>query len=289
MTALTGLVVKGIGGVYFVESAGLIFRARGRGSIKGNDIKLTIGDTVDFTFPEKEGDDCMICAVHPRKNIFERPAVSNIDIMFVTVSVTKPKADLFITDKLLVMAEKNGAEPVVVINKKDAAPEEAQRLLAIYEKIYPAFAVSGKTGEGTESLIEAIGTSRAVFAGPSGVGKSTLTNRLSPDAGAETGNVSSKTSRGKNTTRHVEIFHAGSGYVFDTPGFTSFDLRGVSERELGDRFPEIREYSAGCAYSDCLHDREPDCAVREAAGSGLIAESRFKSYQMCLEEIRRQK
>jgi ribosome biogenesis GTPase len=289
VSQMTGLVIKGIGGFYFVESEGKVFRARGRGSIKGNDVKLTIGDTVLFEPPKNEGDDGVITEVCPRKNIFERPAVSNVDVVFVTVSVKKPAADLFITDKLLAMAEKNDTEPVVVINKIDADPEEGRRLLSIYEKIYPTFAVSGKTGENTDRLKEAVGTSKAVFAGPSGVGKSTLTNRISPDAAAETGSVSRKTSRGRNTTRHVEIFHAGSGYIFDTPGFTSFDLRGIDERELGGLFRDIAEYSAGCEYGDCLHDKEPNCAVREAAERGDIAESRFRSYQMCLEEIRRKK
>lgn len=182
-------------------------------------------------------------------------------------------------------------DAVLCINKCDlASDEELVRIQDIYEGIYPMFFVSAKTGEGIDSLDTYISGKRAAFAGPSGVGKSTITNLIVPQANMETGKISSKTSRGKHTTRHVEIFESREGgLVFDTPGFTSFDILEADEAALSDYYPEFASYKGKCRFDNCRHLKEPDCRVREAAERGEISMARYESYLTNLEQVKKRK
>ena len=288
-----GIVTKGIGGFYFVDNGSEVFRTRGRGVLKRNKALIIVGDEVEFTPPEPGEDDGVITKVLPRKNSFDRPPVSNIDKMIILFSLKNPEPNLEVIDRLLIMAESKGIEPAICINKIDLDDGgSAEKYLKIYSPIYPTIltsCISELNDEGIEEIKKHISGKRVALAGPSGVGKSSLTNRIIPEAEMETGEISDKTQRGKHTTRHVEIFRVEDGYLFDTPGFTSFDLSGIEEMELQDYMPEIHKASVNCKFRDCFHIKEPECGVRDALENGDISESRYNSYLSALKEIRDQR
>ena len=206
-------------------------------------------------------------------------------------AATRPKPNFALIDKFLVMAEMHNVEAVICINKCDGASEtEIAEMKAVYEPVYPVLCVSGKTGQGLAELEAQIAGKTAALAGPSGAGKSTILNAMIPHANMETGEISEKTKRGKHTTRHVELFSVdGGGMVFDTPGFTSFEILEAGEDDLRLYYPEIERYDGQCRYDNCRHMTEPDCAVREAVRKGEIHKLRYASYTANLEEIRSRK
>lgn len=286
---MRGLIVKGIGGFYYVKTADGIYQAKGRGIFKKEGITLAVGDNVELeVLPDGDG---VINEILPRKNQFIRPPIANVDCFIVVFAAAKPKPNFSIIDKFLIMAEAGNMDAVLCINKCDlASDEELARIRDIYEGIYPMFFVSAKTGEGIDSLDTYISGKRAAFAGPSGVGKSTITNLIVPQANMETGKISSKTSRGKHTTRHVEIFESREGgLVFDTPGFTSFDILEADEAALSDYYPEFASYKGKCRFDNCRHLKEPDCRIREAAERGEISMARYESYLTNLDQVKKRK
>lgn len=285
---MKGLIIKGIGGFYYVETAEGIIEAKGRGIFKKDGITLAVGDIVDIEIiddAEKKG---VINAINPRKNQFIRPPIVNVDTFVVVFAATKPKPNFVLVDKFLVMAEMNNVDAIICINKCDLVDDETlKKYKAIYEDTYPVIAVSAKTGQGIDKLEEAISGKTASLAGPSGVGKSTILNEIIPHANMETGSVSEKTMRGKHTTRHVEIFSAeGGGKVYDTPGFTSFEILEAEEDDLMMYYPDIEKYRGDCYYDDCRHLKEPDCSVRAAVKAGKIHKLRYESYVANMEEIK---
>ena len=186
------------------------------------------------------------------------------------------------------MAEIKNIDTVLCLNKCDlVSEEEIQKIREIYRDVYPVFVTSAKTGEGLDEIREYIKGRKVSLAGPSGVGKSSLLNLLIPHAEMETGTVSAKTNRGKHTTRHVEIFDVpGGGMIFDTPGFTSFDLpEETDEDSLADYYPDIARFKGRCRFDNCRHMKEPDCSVREAVEAGLINRTRYESYLANMDEI----
>ena len=287
---MRGLVVKGIGGFYFVETEEGLFRAKARGKFKKDKSIIFVGDEVELVISDKEDDDSWITDIYPRKNCFKRPPISNVDNLVVVFSVTNPEPNLRVIDKLLVMAERNDVRPIICINKEDLDDGESlARYKEIYQGIYPVCVTDALTGDGFGELDDLIRGGKTALAGPSGVGKSTITNHLVPDAEMETGSLNLKTQRGRHTTRHVEIFRHDSGFLYDTPGFTSLDVDGVTESELSSYFPEMRGINADCRFLDCMHINEPDCAVLEAVRDGRISESRYNSYLEILNEIKERK
>ena len=288
---MKGLIKKGIGGFYYVETEKGLIEAKGRGIFKKDGFTLAVGDWVDIDILNYEEAKGIINRVYPRKNQFIRPPIVNVDTFVIVFSGKKPAPNFILVDKFLVMAEMNGIEAVVCINKCDLLKEsELDDIKSIYKGVYPVVAVSGKTGQGIDQLEKIISGKTVALAGPSGVGKSTLINLMVPHANMETGVISSKTQRGKHTTRHVEIFDAvGGGKIFDTPGFTSFEILEAEEDELWMYYPEIERYKGKCRYDNCRHIKEPDCAVRTAVIKGDIHKLRYESYVANLEEIRRRK
>ncbi len=298
---MTGIVVKGIGGFYFVYDGREVVMGKARGNLKRNKDLIYVGDVVDFDIDENDKDgECVIHRVTERRNHLTRPPVSNLDILVVVFSLVSPAVNYPVIDKLIAGCELAGISPVICLSKTDLVPEEeADEALGIYSPVYPAVKVNGITGEGAEDLRELIKGRNVALAGPSGVGKSTITNLLHAGENdieeaeeklikAATGHVSSRTGRGRHTTRHVEIFPLSDGtMLYDTPGFTSLDMPGIEPLSVRELFPEFRGLNAECRYSDCMHINEPDCAVKDALARGEISRTRYDSYLTMTEEVKK--
>lgn len=286
---MDGLIIKGIGGFYYVKTSEGVFQAKGRGVFKKEGIVLAVGDEVSIdVLPDG---DAVISSVKERKNHFVRPPIANVDSIVVVLAAAKPKPNFTLIDKFLIMAEKHGIEPVICINKCDLIPqEEVDSMAEIYSNAYSVVKTSSVTGQGIDELVSLISGKKVAFAGPSGVGKSSITNKIIPEANMETGGISQKTKRGKHTTRHVEIFETlHGGLLFDTPGFTSFEILDAEEDELKELYPEIARYTGMCRFDNCRHLKEPGCAVRDAVEKGEINSKRYDSYLFHMDEIKNRK
>jgi len=279
---LDGIIVKGIGGFYYVETAEGMYECKARGVFRKKRITPTVGDRVEIEISGGKGSICTIC---DRKNILIRPPVANIDILLIVVAAQNPDPSLFLIDKMLITAEKNNIEPIICINKTDLVKRED--IESIYRKAgYRVISVSAETKENIAELKDMISGKITAFAGLSGVGKSTLLGEIT-DFNLETGGLSEKINRGKHTTRHVELMElSGGGFVFDTPGFSSMEISDIKAQELGSYFPEIRDISDECRFKGCAHIKERDCAVREKVESGEISKSRYESYCTLYEELK---
>ncbi|MFV0516253.1 MAG: ribosome small subunit-dependent GTPase A [Aminipila sp.] len=283
---MKGIVVKGIAGFYYVKANGKVYQCKARGIFKKDGIKVAVGDIVNIEL--NEGSDALINEIGERKNQFIRPPIVNVDCFLVVFAATDPEPNFSIIDRFLVMAEKNNTDVIICVNKIDLAHEDRlKKIKQIYENLYPIVFISGKHGQGLEELKNMIVGKKCALAGPSGVGKSTILNAMEPQISVEIGEISEKTKRGKHTTRHSEIFDTAFGaMIFDTPGFTSFEVLDASEEELAHFYPEMQNYLGQCRYDNCRHIKEPDCSVRDAVLEGKISKSRYNSYVEQIKEIR---
>ncbi|MDD4565703.1 MAG: ribosome small subunit-dependent GTPase A [Eubacteriales bacterium] len=286
---IQGTIIKGIAGFYYVKAGDIVYECKARGIFKKDGITPYVGDEV--IIENLNESEAVINEILPRKNLFIRPPVANVDCFVIVVAAAKPDPNSEIIDKLLVMAEKEHTDIIICINKMDLINDkEINRILEIYKDIYPVVCTCGKTGEGVQELSALLGNRKSALAGPSGTGKSTLLNRLQTRFTVETGDISEKTKRGKHTTRHVEIFETDSGaLIFDTPGFTSFEILDADEDELHYLYPEMLRFIGGCKYDNCRHIKEPGCRVMQAVREGNIHELRYKSYIKQYKEIQEKK
>lgn len=285
-----GQIVKAVSGFYYVRtSEGDTLQCRARGVFKFEKKKLTplVGDWVEY---EKIGvDEGVVTQVHPRKNELLRPPIANVEQVIVVCSLRQPRFQQMPVDRLLVHAEREGLDIVIVLTKKDLihSEEEVETIYQIYQAAgYPVLTTSIRTMEGIEELKEHLAGKTTVFAGQSGVGKSSLLNQICPEFQLQTSSVSQKIGRGRHTTRTVELLSLPfGGQVADTPGFSQLSFQDFDKNELSDCFPEFRERSEHCRFRACLHLNEPDCAVKEALSQGLIHSERYKHYKLFIAEI----
>ena len=271
---MTGRIIKAISGFYDVETPEGTLTCRARGKFRKDGLTPLVGDMAQV---ERD----TITAILPRKNSFLRPAVANVDLLVVFASDVIPVTEPYLIDRILAIAGSRGAETLVAVNKSDLAPHS--ELAAIYKRAgIPVLCTSSVTGEGIDALRSAVAGKFAVFTGNSGVGKSSVLNRLDAQLCLPTGEVSQKLGRGRHTTRHIEIYRLPDGtQIADTPGFSAFDtdrMDLVVQDDLLASFPDFAPYLGKCRFPDCAHIAEPDCAVREALDAGKLEPTRYDSY-----------
>ena len=284
---LEGLVRKGIGGFYTVETPEGIYTCTARGKFRKARISPYAGDRVRI-LGEEDGTGALE-EILPRKNFLVRPPIANIDQLFIVTSLRDPSPDPLILDKTIAAAELEQIAPVLVLTKTDL--DDASPLQKIYSVAgIPCFAVSSVTGEGVDQVGALLEGSISAFTGNSGVGKSTLLNALFPDLQLKTGEISQKLGRGRHTTREVELYKLeGGGYVADTPGFSTFDIeryRMTDKEKLAFGFREFAPYLGACQFSSCSHTCEKGCAVLQAVEEGKIPRSRHESYCAMYQEVK---
>lgn len=287
---MIGKIVKGIAGFYYVDVVETgIYECRAKGIFRKDHRKPLVGDDVRIEVLDEEAKTGNLTEILPRKNELIRPAVANVDQAMVIFAMDNPKPNRMLLDRFLVMMERQEVPVVICFNKTDlVGNEETAGLQQIYEACgYRVAVVSAALEEGLEELRELLEGKLTVVAGPSGVGKSSLTNLLQEEIRMDTGEISKKLKRGKHTTRHSQVLRlSGDTYLCDTPGFSSLYTEGIEKEELRFCFPELAELEGGCRFSGCLHDNEPGCVVKEALAQGKIAPSRYESYQYFLNELK---
>ena len=284
---LNGIILKCVGGFYYVEAADSVYECKARGVFRKNGITPVAGDRAVITVLE-DGTG-WVEEIGERRNFLIRPPVANLDLLMVVASITEPEPNNLVMDKLIAIAEKNGIEPVIVITKADL--KDTAELEEIYRRSgFDVFSVSSKTGQGIDALKKRLAGGLSALSGNSGVGKSSLLNALEPSYNLETGQISKKLGRGRHTTRTVEIFKLSSGgRIADTPGFSSIDLeraQRIYKEELAGCFREFEKYIPCCKFTSCSHTVENGCAVIEAAKKGEISPERHESYKAIYEEVK---
>ena len=286
-----GMIIKGIGGFYYVKTDKGVIECRARGLFRKKKITPLVGDRVKIRILENDMTG-YVEEILDRDSVLVRPAVANVNHALIVFAIKNPDPNIWLLDKFLLLAEYQGLDATICFNKIDLIDgEDIEKLKEVYQNAgYTVVCTSNKTGEGIDRLRERLKDSITVFAGPSGVGKSSLLNRVQPNLELQTGEISKKTKRGKHTTRHAEFMELNiGGWVVDTPGFSSLDLNFINEEELSHYFKEIAHFSQGCKFTGCRHDKEPDCAVKEAVRSGEISEIRYKNYLRFLEELKQKR
>jgi len=287
-----GKIVKALSGFYYVLSNDKLVQCRGRGVFRKNKITPLVGDEVVF---QAENDtEGYILEIKERKNELVRPPIANVDQAILVFSAVEPDFSTALLDRFLVLIEYNRIRPLICITKMDLTSETEKinihKFAVDYQKAgYDVLLTSSETAEGINELLPYIKGEISVFAGQSGVGKSSLLNVLRPDLSLKTNDISNHLGRGKHTTRHVELIHIGEGLVADTPGFSSLEFNEIEAEELNFCFPEIQTLSEECKFRGCLHISEPKCAVKSAYESGGLPAYRYEHYLEFLDEIKNRK
>lgn len=280
-----GIVVKGIGGFYYVSTDDGIYTCKAKGAFKKEKNILYVGDYVKIRVVSEEEKEGFVEEIRERKNLTIRPPLANIDRMIIISAVMDPLPDTVFIDKMLVLCEYNDIEPYLCFNKIDLTDD--LKIVEDYEKIgYKIIKTSAETATGIEDLKSLLADGITAVAGFSGVGKSSLLSSVTNIA-LKTGRVSEKISRGRHTTRHVELFEIEKGKFFaDTPGFSSLEIDIIRKEELPDLFIEFREYKDLCRFNNCSHTKERDCGVINAVKDGLIVPSRHENYVMFYDKLK---
>ncbi|MFZ5643301.1 MAG: ribosome small subunit-dependent GTPase A [Bacillota bacterium] len=279
-----GIVTRAYGGFYYVYSGNSLLQCTPRGVLKHRKVDIRVGDRVTVKKTSTGG---VVEDVRPRKNSLTRPPVANVDRSVIVFAVTDPEPSLTLLDRILIQSDHEGVSPVIVFNKTDLFPGESELFTDVYARAgYTVLRTSAREGVGIEELREILQEGITVFAGPSGVGKSSLLNAIQPGLSLKTGEIGQKLKRGRHTTRHVELIPLETGgLVADTPGFSSLLLPDMKREELCFYYPEMERLIPECRFKSCLHRAEPDCAVKKAVAGNGINPGRYERYLDILSEI----
>lgn len=287
---INGKIIKGIGGFYYVDTENGLYECRARGIFRKNKITPLVGDRVSISVVDEENKKGVVEEIEERDTELVRPPIANVDKALIVFAIKNPSPNLSLLDRFIVLAEKENLEIVIVFTKVDLDTdgELLGELKDIYEVSgYKVISVSNKLKLNIDKIKEELKENTVVFAGPSGVGKSSLLNEVDKNFELKTGEVSDKIKRGKHTTRHAELLKLECGrMVADTPGFSSLTLDDIDESELKEYFIEFDKYDECRFGSRCIHENEPSCAVKEAVENGDISKKRYESYIQLLNEIR---
>ena len=287
---INGKIIKGIGGFYYVDTEKGLYECRARGIFRKNKITPLVGDRVSISVVDEENKKGVVEEIEKRDTELVRPPIANVDKALIVFAIKNPAPNLSLLDRFIVLAEKENLEIVIVFTKVDldADGELLEELKSIYEVSgYKVIPVSNKLKLNIDKIKEELKENTVVFAGPSGVGKSSLLNEVDKNFELKTGEVSDKIKRGKHTTRHAELLKLEcGGMVADTPGFSSLTLDDIDESELKEYFIEFDKHDDCRCGSRCIHENEPSCAVKEAVENGEISKKRYESYIQLLNEIR---
>ncbi len=259
-----------------------VIECTAKGLLKYKKMSILVGDMV-----EANTNNNVIEKVLPRKNEFVRPPIANVDQLIIVVAATNPTPDLMLLDKQLVMAEKNGVEPVICINKIDLEADYSE-IIEVYENIgYQVITTTAKNGIGIDKIARILGNKITAFSGNSGVGKSALTNNIFNEEVSKEGETSDKLKKGKHTTKHVELFDfSENSYIADTPGFSSFDVDGISHKDLSKYFIEFAPFVQECEFRSCTHIKELNCGVKKAVAKRKIDKGRYERYTLLFEKMK---
>lgn len=287
---MQGKIIKGIGGFYYVDipEHGL-YECKAKGSFRNQKLKPLPGDNVTIDVLDEEKKLGNIIEISERINELIRPAVANVDQALIEFAAAQPNPNLNLLDRFLVLMNRQQVNTIICFNKIDIAEDGMlERLKQAYANCgMPVILISTYTGEGMEQVRKLIYGKTTVFAGPSGVGKSSLLNELMPEANVKTGEISEKIKRGKHTTRHSELMKTeDSTFLIDTPGFSTLYLENLDKDELRQYYAEFQEYEGKCRFLGCSHTHEPDCCVKQAVEAGKISSIRYKNYIELYEELK---
>lgn len=287
---MTGRIIRGVGGLYYVAAGNSVYECSARGKFRKAKITPTVGDFVKFTVLDEVNKKGALDKIEERKNYLIRPRAANIDTAVITFAAASPDINMDLLDRFLLMAEIQKIPNIVIcINKSElTGKKEKQEFDRIYGTLYPVVYISAKEKTGIETLKEHI-KGVAVFAGPSGVGKSSIINELIPESNRLTGEISRKIERGKHTTRQVELLHMeDETYIVDSPGFTSLSLDFLKADDIQHYFREFDKYLGGCRFIDCAHIAEPDCAVKQHIGED-ISQERYDRFVYLYNELKQKR
>lgn len=284
-----GLIVKAISGFYYVDTGKDIIECKARGIFRKKNLSPLVGDNVSISIVDEEEKKGIIEEVFERKSELIRPPVANIDKVLITFAVKEPKPNLSLLDRFIVFSEREGLDIVILLTKTDLDLDGSitKEIEAEYSKIgYKVISVSNEENINIDAVKEEMKGCISVFAGQSGVGKSSILNSIDPDFNLKTSEISQKLGRGKHTTRHAELFRIGEDSIIaDTPGFSSFELNDIDIEELQEYFIEFKNLEDCRFGSKCIHKNEPDCEVKNAVEEGKISRRRYESYLQIMEEI----
>ena len=287
---MTGKIIKGIGGFYYVVCEnGVTYECKAKGVFRNRKIKPLVGDNVEIEILDAEKNLGNIEDILPRFNWLNRPAVANVDQTVIIFAVSAPAPNFNLLDRFLINMEQHEVPTIICFNKIDLEGfRQSEDICRSYTKSgYEVLFISAESGYGINTLEAVIKGKTTVFAGPSGVGKSSTLNSFFPDANVQTGGLSEKIQRGKHTTRHSELmFVDDDTYIMDTPGFSSLYTEGIEAEDLKLYFPEIAAYTGTCKFNMCNHISEPGCLVKEAVGDGRISKMRYDDYVMIYNELK---
>jgi ribosome biogenesis GTPase len=293
---MQGRIIKGIAGFYYVEGRDQrVYECKAKGIFRKAGIKPIVGDDVEIEIIDEKAGLGNLVEILPRRNCLYRPPVANVDQAVILFAIVKPDPNYNLLDRFLIMMRQVDLPVIICFNKQDiATKEEAKELYDAYEKCgYKVLFISVKEERGLDELKALLKGKTSTLAGPSGVGKSSLLNKLVPDADMETSELSRKIDRGKNTTRHSELFlvkeltdDEEETFIIDTPGFTSLDLKGVTAENLMNYYPEFTEFEPQCRFGGCSHIAEPDCGIKTAVEEGEISGVRYNNYRIIYSDLK---